>query len=129
MPDESKVDNATPAGEKVGAANLEQMTASELRQWIAKAQALEGKKIEEEKRKLLSIFQRDAKKLGFSVNVDWAPLATLEPEAKAPKRSRGKVGTKYRGPNGEEWSGRGRHPRWVAALKAEGRNLEEFRIE
>lgn len=51
MPDESKVGNATPASEKVVAANLEQMNASELRQWIAKAQALEGKKIEDKKRK------------------------------------------------------------------------------
>ena len=52
MPDESKASNATPASEKVVAANLEQMTASELRQLIARAQALEGKKIEEEKKKL-----------------------------------------------------------------------------
>ncbi len=44
MPDESKASNATPASEKVGAANLEQMNASELRELIAKAQALEGKK-------------------------------------------------------------------------------------
>ncbi len=51
MPDESKAGNATPASEKAGTANLEQMNASELRQWIAKAQALEGKKIEDKKRK------------------------------------------------------------------------------
>ncbi len=44
MPDESKASDATPASKKVGAADLEQMNASELRQWIAKAQALEGKK-------------------------------------------------------------------------------------
>ena len=129
MPDESKASNATPASEKVVAANLEQMTVSELRQLIARAQALEGNKIEQEKKKLKFIIQRDAKQLGFSLDINWTPIATSEPEAKAPKKSRGKVAIKYRGPDGEEWSGRGRHPRWVAALKAEGRNLEEFRIE
>ena len=52
MPDESKADNATPASEKAGAVDLEQMNVFELRQLIAKAQALEGRKIGEEKKKL-----------------------------------------------------------------------------
>jgi len=34
---------------------------------------------------------------------------------------------RYRGPNGETWSGRGRMPKWLQALEAEGRNREEFR--
>ena len=35
---------------------------------------------------------------------------------------------KYRGPNGEEWSGRGRTPDWLAALEAGGRGREGFLI-
>ena len=35
---------------------------------------------------------------------------------------------KYRGPNGEEWSGRGLTPRWLSALIAAGRTKEEFAI-
>lgn len=36
---------------------------------------------------------------------------------------------KYRGPNGETWSGgRGRKPQWVTAALKEGRSLEEFAI-
>jgi DNA-binding protein H-NS len=31
-----------------------------------------------------------------------------------------KRAAKYRGPNGEEWSGRGRTPKWLAVLEAEG---------
>lgn len=34
----------------------------------------------------------------------------------------GRVPAKYRGPNGEAWSGRGKQPRWLAALVAEGRS-------
>ncbi|MGA1309741.1 MAG: H-NS family nucleoid-associated regulatory protein [Gemmatimonadaceae bacterium] len=40
----------------------------------------------------------------------------------------GKVPAKYRGPNGEAWSGRGKQPRWLAALVAEGRSPSEFLI-
>ena len=40
-----------------------------------------------------------------------------------------KRAAKYRGPNGEEWSGRGRTPKWLAVLEAEGRGREEFLIQ
>ena len=39
------------------------------------------------------------------------------------------VAAKYRGPNGETWSGRGLMPRWMASLVAEGRTKEEFVIQ
>ena len=38
------------------------------------------------------------------------------------------VAAKYRGPNGETWSGRGLMPRWMATLVATGRTKEEFAI-
>lgn len=43
--------------------------------------------------------------------------------------SKGKGAVKYRGPNGETWSGgRGRKPRWVQeALKA-GKKIEDFAV-
>ena len=41
-----------------------------------------------------------------------------------------KAPAKYRGPNGQGWSGgRGRKPAWVAAALADGRTLAEFLIE
>ena len=40
----------------------------------------------------------------------------------------GKVPAKYRGPDGEAWSGRGKQPRWLAALVAGGRSPAEFLI-
>jgi DNA-binding protein H-NS len=52
-------------------------------------------------------------------------------DAGSTRKSRSDAGTKvpvkYRGPNGEAWSGRGRIPKWLAALEAEGRNRESFR--
>lgn len=39
-----------------------------------------------------------------------------------------KVPAKYRGPEGDTWSGRGKQPRWMAALVATGRTPAEFLI-
>jgi DNA-binding protein H-NS len=37
---------------------------------------------------------------------------------------------KYRGPNGETWSGgRGRKPQWVQQALQQGRNLEDFAVK
>ena len=42
----------------------------------------------------------------------------------------GKSAVKYRGPNGETWSGgRGRKPQWVTQALQEGRSLEEFAVK
>ena len=45
--------------------------------------------------------------------------------AKAPKSP-----IKYRGPNGETWSGgRGRKPQWIQQALQQGRNLDEFAVK
>ncbi|MCD9046824.1 H-NS histone family protein [Luteimonas sp. MHLX1A] len=45
-------------------------------------------------------------------------------------RTLGKVPPKYRNPDNtkETWTGRGRQPRWMAALVAEGKKPEDFLI-
>jgi DNA-binding protein H-NS len=48
------------------------------------------------------------------------------------RSARGKVAAviKYRGPNGETWSGgRGRKPQWVTQALQQGRKLEEFAVK
>ncbi len=42
------------------------------------------------------------------------------------KQSATKVAPKFRGPDGETWSGRGLMPRWLSALIAQGRTKDEF---
>ena len=55
----------------------------------------------------------------------------LVPSTKPAKLSK-KVGVsiaaKYRGPNGETWSGRGLTPKWLAALIAQGQTKESFAV-
>jgi DNA-binding protein H-NS len=41
----------------------------------------------------------------------------------------GKVAPRFRGPDGETWSGRGLRPKWLTALMEQGRKLEEFSID
>lgn len=45
------------------------------------------------------------------------------------KKSASVVAAKYRGPNGETWSGRGLTPRWLATLVAQGGTKEDFAIK
>lgn len=50
---------------------------------------------------------------------------------RAPRRSATakSAAARYRGPNGETWSGgRGRKPQWVVDALAKGRKLEDFKV-
>ena len=49
--------------------------------------------------------------------------------SKAKKPPSKPVPAKYRGPNGESWSGRGLSPRWLAALLVDGKQKEDFAIK
>jgi DNA-binding protein H-NS len=50
-------------------------------------------------------------------------------KAKRKEKDATVVAAKFRGPNGESWSGRGLTPRWLAALLAQGKTKEEFAIK
>jgi DNA-binding protein H-NS len=47
---------------------------------------------------------------------------------KAAKKAGTPVAAKYRGPNGETWSGRGLTPKWLASLVAQGQSKDAFLI-
>lgn len=67
-------------------------------------------------RKLVGQFQLTAEECGF------------KPQKSPTKQKRG-APVKFRGPNGEAWSGRGRAPGWLAALEGQGVSREKFRID
>ena len=68
-------------------------------------------------RQLIADWQLSAEDCGFKTAV-----------APASKKAKSVVAAKYRGPNGETWSGRGRAPKWLEALEAQGRKRAEFLI-
>jgi DNA-binding protein H-NS len=45
------------------------------------------------------------------------------------KASGSTVAAKYRGPEGQAWSGRGLTPRWMTSLVEQGRTKDEFLIQ
>lgn len=50
------------------------------------------------------------------------------PAKRTPRSASAKV-VKYRGPNGETWSGgRGRKPDWVMKLVKEGKSIEDYAV-
>ena len=59
-----------------------------------------------------------------------APKTAGAPKvAAAKKKATSPVLAKYRGPNGETWSGRGLMPKWMSALVAQGKTKEDFAIK
>lgn len=48
--------------------------------------------------------------------------------SKKTQKSSNPAPAKFRGPNGETWSGRGLMPRWLSSLVAQGRTKDEFAI-
>ena len=57
-------------------------------------------------------------------------LGLARQAARGPRGKAGAQAVKYRGPNGEPWSGGpGRKPAWVAQVLKEGRSLEDFAVK
>lgn len=73
-------------------------------------------------RRLIAGYGLTAKDCGFDERA--APTATVtQIKPRAPSA------TKYRGPNGETWTGRGRRPSWLGSLIEDGHSCEEYLVE
>jgi len=110
-------------------AALDRMKVEQLSAVIETAQEKRRKRHDEARDALLRRFREDAASLGLQVSL--SPIGS-QPATQSGRRSRrdsgAPVAPKFRGPHGEEWSGRGRLPRWLSALEAEGRHRDDYRI-
>ncbi len=110
-------------------ASLDRMSAQELTALIEAAEGKRREKLDAAKQDLIAEFRTKASELGLSME---ALFPQQQPEPTSTRKPRSDAGTirpaKYRGPNGEEWSGRGRTPNWLVALDAEGRKRDELVI-
>ena len=125
------------------AIDINTLSARELETLISKAKKRKTtlskrKPITQVRRKLAQL----AKNEGYTLNelfgagggATAASGATRAPRGtatKKPRKSLGKVAPKYRDPSNQEntWTGRGKHPRWLAAYTCEGRDLQDFLIK
>jgi DNA-binding protein H-NS len=99
-------------------------TYSEL---VNQAQALMAQAEQVRKQELADVIADiKAKMKAYGITVADLGGAARKPAA---GRSKSKAPAKYRGPNGELWSGGpGRKPDWVKSALASGKNIEDFRI-
>lgn len=99
-----------------------------------------GNTIREIKRKIaefglsaadLGLAPAEAKTRGRKAAAKPAGDAAAKPGRRKAKRATTgkKIAPKYRGPNGELWTGRGRQPVWVGAELGAGRTLEDLLIK
>ena len=63
-------------------------------------------------------------------NISQSELFPASTSSKKPKGGKTSVSAtvKFRGPEGETWSGRGLTPRWLTALIASGKTKEDFAV-
>ncbi len=114
--------------------DLNRMTVPQLTTLIAAAEAKRRDKLEDARAALRAEMEQRAAELGIAPSdlFSRAEQAAAKNGTRT-RKPRDDIGTKraakYRGPNGEEWSGRGRMPNWLVALEAEGRRREEFLIQ
>ena len=122
------------------AVDLDRMSVQQLVALIAAAEARRREKLEDARAELRAEMERKAAELGIAASDLFSTAGQQAPAEQAAakngrrtRKPRDDIGTKraakYRGPNGEEWSGRGRMPNWLVALEAEGRGREEFLVE
>lgn len=102
--------------------DLNGMTVQQLTALIEKAETRRREKLEEEKAAFIAEMREKAAQLGLSLDT------LFSSRGKKARKEGGSAAVKFRGPNGEEWTGRGRLPTWLSALEAQGRKRDEFRI-
>jgi DNA-binding protein H-NS len=83
----------------------------ELDAQISEAKRAESVEAIDTVRRLIADYALTAKDCGFS---------DAKPKAMVTQSKRGPAPVKYRGPNGETWSGRGRTPGWLTAIEMDG---------
>ena len=108
---------------------MNMLSAQELGQVRENADKKRSGKLKDARNAFLVEMRQKAEQLDLSLE----DVLTMQNETKSRSRSRKREGApvkiKYRSPNGEEWSGRGRAPVWLRNLEAEGHNREEYLVQ
>jgi len=123
--------------ENMARLNFKGLSVAELVDLRDKVQAELSRKIGTERSALEAQIAALAKLEGGGALVSEPPKAARTPRAKASvatatdregSTAKSPVAPKFRGPTGETWTGRGRAPRWLMALEADGHSRETYRI-
>lgn len=99
--------------------DLSSYTLDELDALIAEATKFKTEKVNARRSELLA----ELEKLGG------VPKAPDNGNRIGNGKSRGPAAVKYRDDKGNQWTGRGNPPKWLAAYEAEGRSRDEFLVK
>ena len=120
----------TRESQRHSAVDLDSMTVAELTALRDAAEAKRLEKLDEAKNAVLAETRARLAELGLTLEAAW-PTPASSGQGGQGRKKRSDAGqplaVKYRGPSGETWSGRGRVPKWLQTLEAEGHSREEFR--
>jgi DNA-binding protein H-NS len=115
--------------------SLEDLTTVDLKKVIEHAQALIEHKTEGDRRSFVEEVTARAKGFGMSVADLFGkavPASMRSTKTQDKRKNAGKklgsAPVKFRSPSGETWAGRGRPPRWLSALEAEGKKRADFAV-
>jgi DNA-binding protein H-NS len=107
--------------------DLDGMTVPELTALIAQAEEKRQSKMATARASLLAEFETRSAELGMSL--EELRTSAASPSGRKPRKDAGTpVAPKFRGPNGETWTGRGRKPGWLTTLEAQGKKPDDYRI-
>ena len=106
-----------------------QSQIEKLQKQASQIKAKEFHKTVLEIRQKMQAFGITVKDLQSAKKVKNPPAPAKKSAKPAGKKAAGApVAAKYRGPDGQTWTGRGLSPRWMKALIDQGRSKEEFLI-
>lgn len=106
---------------------LDALTVPQLNEVIREAERLKDSKLDTARAEFMNRVKAESEQLGLDLGslFQEAPKRGRKPGS---TQSKAAVAPKYRGPGGEEWSGRGRSPKWVQVAEAEGKSRDDFLI-
>ena len=106
--------------------NIEDLSINDLNELISRAEDLIASKKDEAKAEFLQKMKADAAAAGLSLD----ELLGRGPGGRRQRSDKGvKLSAKYKGPNGETYTGRGPTPGWLKALEAKGHNRDRYLVK
>ena len=105
--------------------NIDHLSLADLNELISRAQKAVAGKRDEAKNEFIAKMRADAAAHGLSFD-------EIMGKGSAGRRKRSDAGVKlkpkYKGPNGEIYTGRGPTPKWLKALERRGEKREKFLV-
>ncbi len=114
--------------------DLDKIDLATLKKLADSASEKFNKRKQSELKDMVARWLAEAAAVGYSAGDVMAELRGGRSEGgakrgRAPRADKGATAApKYRGPNGELWSGRGQPPKWMKPLLATGKKKEDFLI-